>query len=475
MRSWRFLSMIVALLAAGLVHAQVPARPSPGPPSNVDPKINPQAVLRSETRLVQLNVVVQNGKGHLVEDLKKEDFTLLDNGKPQDIALFSSEPATPSASSTGTRTGTSDTKSDLAPNEFGNRLYHAEQAPGNVTVLLFDALNTSFSDQAYARTQILGFLRQLQSQDHVAIYLLTTRLMVVNEFTQDSNSLLQAVERFQASPSLLQTDASQSHFTASDSGIPNFKGAQRLANMMNDMNSNLGDLADAKRVEITAHAIEAIANHVTSIPGRKSLVWVSGSFPLSISLRSNDNSPVDSQSQNFMPALERVARALNQSNLAIYPVDARGLISNTEFDTSNAHPYSSENPAVSIGAGQDEQLTMKLLAERTGGHAFSNTNDIKGAIRRTLADSQFTYVVGYYPDHGKWNGAYHTLLLRVKKSGAVLRYRKGYFALADPPDTLSETQDALQAATWSPVDAPVSASKPGLRQSIPLPGNWTCA
>jgi VWFA-related protein len=394
-------------------------------------------------------VIVEDKKGWLVDNLKQEDFTLLDNGTPQKISLFSTESVRPG----GNSSAAGRVKSEPPPNVFGNRVRHTDEAPGSVTVLLFDALNTCFTDQAFARTQILAFLRQLQPQDHVAIYLLTKQLMVINEFTQDSKSLLQAIKRFQAFPSLLLTNSSQAYVSAADTGLIDPKAAQQLANMINDMNGKLSDLSDLNRVRITARAIEAIANHVAGIPGRKNLVWVSGSFPVSISFDSNENSPVDTQSQNFMPELERVARALNESNMAVYPVDARGLLIPSEFDSSSAHPFSATSPAIATGVGQDEQVSMNLLAERTGGHAFHNTNDIRGAIQRTLAESRFTYLVGFYPEHGSWNGQFHELKLSVKKRGLVLRYRKGYFALPDPPDGAAEAHYALQTALWSPVDA----------------------
>ncbi|MGA2421453.1 MAG: VWA domain-containing protein [Candidatus Acidiferrum sp.] len=412
-------------------------------------KAVPSVVIRSETRLVQLSVIATDKKGHAVENLNKEDFVLLDNGKPQNISLFSTD----SATHPEYVTATSDAKNALPPNVFGNRLRHEDEPPGSVTVILFDALNTSFTDQAYARIEVLALLQQLQPKDHVAVYLLTNHLQVINEFTQDSKALLQAIERFQAMSSLQHINSSQLPISAADTGIPDPKGAARAAALMNDMTSKLSDLADASRVDITAKAIEAIANHVAGIPGRKNLVWVSGAFPVSISLESNDNSPVDSEAQNFAPHLERVARALNQSNMAIYPVDARGLITGASMEAGVSHPFSPYRTPGGLGEGQDEQSTMNLLADRTGGHAFYNTNDIKGAIRRTLTDSHFTYALGYYPDHGDWRGQYHTLQLRAKKSGVVLRYRKGYFALADPPSTASQTQSALQSAVWSPVDA----------------------
>lgn len=449
MKTMRFLVLPIALLCAGAVRGQGPASPKAASPARDETTTIRGVVLRSETRLVQLNVIVETKKGRLIEDLKKEDFTLLDNGKAQNIALFSTESAKAGAAGSPE----SDAKSVLAPNVFGNRLRHSDEPPGSVNVILFDALNTSFTDQAYARTQILSFLKQLQPQDHVAIYLLTNRLKVINEFTQDSKSLLEAIKRFQAMPSLMLANASELPVSVADTGITDPKGAQRVANLLNDMHSKLSDVADAERVEITARAIEAIANHVAGIPGRKNLVWISGAFPVSISFSSNDNSPVDSQAQNFTPQLERVARALNQSNMAIYPVDARGLLMGSASDASVAHPFSPYRPPGDMGIGQSEQSTMELLANRTGGHAYYNTNDIKGAIRRTLGDSRFTYTIGYYPDHGNWNGEYHTIQLRAKKPGVVLRYRKGYFALADPPENPAATHYALQAAVWSPVDA----------------------
>jgi VWFA-related protein len=448
MKTVTLVALTLSLLSPGVLLAQAPAGSRAAPAAKEDP--GPKVVLRSETRLVELNVIVKTKKGRAVEDLKREDFTVLDNGAAQSIALFSTESTKLRASGDAGN----EAQSVLAPNVFGNRLRHSEEPPGSVTVILFDVLNTSFTDQAYARTQILAFLRQLEPQDHVAIYLLTNRLQVINEFTEDSKSLLQAIARFQSFPSLLLANSSQPLMSAQDFGGGDPKAAQRLAGLMNDMNSKLSDLANVDRVDLTARALEAIANHVAGIPGRKSLVWVSGGFPISISLTSNDNSPVDSESQNFTPQIERVARALNQSNLAIYPVDARGLLIGGEFEASSSHPFSHDNPPVhNLGEGQSEQSTMDLLAQRTGGHAYYNTNDIKGAIRRTIRDSQFTYTIGYYPDHGNWNGQYHAIELRTKKAGLLLRYRKGYFALADPPENQAATHYALQAAVWSPVDA----------------------
>ena len=404
-------------------------------------------MLRATTRLVQLNVIVEDRHGKAVGGLRQEDFQLLDNGKAQKIALFVSERE---RNASAAPTGASEARA--AANVFENRAEAGEASAGSVTVVLFDALNTSFSDQAHAKAEILAFLRQLRPQDHVAVYLLTKRLTVINEFTQDAESLLAAVERLRTAPSLLELKANQAYVSPSDTGLQDPKAALRASNLTNEMNSTLSDIANVERMQITAQALEGIANHVAGVPGRKNLIWVSGSFPVSIAMSRNENSPVDLQSQNFAPQMERVARAFSQANLAIYPVDAHGLIIPSDFNAGVAHPLRQYGSPLTPPAGVEEQATMRMLAERTGGKAYINTNDIQGAIRSTLAESQKSYQVGFYPEHENWDGKFHELKLRTKKSGLSLHYRKGYFALEEPQEA-ETARAALQRAMWSPVDA----------------------
>ncbi|HSC45161.1 MAG TPA: VWA domain-containing protein [Candidatus Acidoferrum sp.] len=405
-------------------------------------------VLRATTRLVQLNVIVEDRHGKAVGGLRPEDFQLWDNGKARKIALFVSERERKASAA-----AVAESEAKPAANVFDNRAEAGEASQGSVTVVLFDALNTSFSDQAHAKAEILAFLRQLRPQDHVAVYLLTKRLTVINEFTQDAESLLAAVERLRTAPSLLELKANQAYVSPSDTGLQDPKAALRAANLTNEMNSTLSDIANVERMQITAQALEGIANHVAGVPGRKNLIWVSGSFPVSIAMSSNERSPVDLQSQNFAPEMERVARAFSQANLAIYPVDAHGLIIPSDFDAGVAHPLRQYGSPLTPPAGVEEQATMRMLADRTGGRAFINTNDIQGAIRSTLAESQASYQLGFYPEHESWDGKFHELKLRTKKSGLSLHYRKGYFALEEAQREAETARAALQRAMWSPVDA----------------------
>ena len=411
------------------------------------------AVIRTTTRLVQINVVVRDKKGQPVEDLKREDFSILDQGQPQQVALFSALTAAPPAGAQHPA---------LPPRVFSNRLDQTGQAPGSVTVILFDALNTSILDQAYARQQVIKFLRQLQPQDHVAIYVLTTQIKVLNEFTQDASSLLQAIERFSGaySPQLdaanpEPTDDSVDLTSNSTTGSGGANAiASQLKEFLDAASGKLSDFANINRAETTTSAIEAIANHVASIPGRKSLVWVSGSFPISIGYDEDTMFQPGREHRDFSGEIDRAARALNQANMAIYPVDARGLMAPGNYSASDDNRFNPRAAAQLRGLvpNQREFDTMIFLADRTGGKAFYNTNDIEGAVRHALSDGQFTYTLGFYPTHGKWDGKFHKLKVEVKEKGLTLRYRKGYFAKAEPADGSAESKAVLDDAVRSPVE-----------------------
>src|SRR6266852_719081 len=238
-----------------------------GPPEQEAP------TLRVTTRLVQFNVIVQDKKGAPVTGLTREDFSLIDHGQPQKIAVFSEEGG-------GARRGSA---KHLPPNLFSNRFDQTGQPlGGSITIILFDALNTAFSDQAYAREEVLKFLRQLQPQDHVAIYTLTNRLKVLHEFTSDTASLIRELGRYQGQASAaVATPAPEKGLElpfnqapgvskpAMDDGAngaskpgADFDSSMRRLEELFNAEGWISDAYTAYRATLTSEAIEAIANHV---------------------------------------------------------------------------------------------------------------------------------------------------------------------------------------------------------------------
>src|SRR5450432_1258131 len=265
-------SFFLTLLMLAPVRFAMP-QTSDSPASAAKPQ--PETVIRSSARLVQMSVVVEDKKGNPVSGLKQEDFTVLDEGQPQRIAFFSAqalETAPPAARL-------------LPPNVCTNRYdLKGEQPPGAVTVVLFDALNTSPEDQSYVRKEVIHFLESVQPQDHVAVYGLTTHLFVLHEFTRDSADLMAAAHRF-APKELAAFDASHTpdiDLVSSGADLA-WKGLQ---DAVNNANREIADLHNISRVGTTLGALEAIANHISGIAGRKNLVWISGGFPIQIGLPS---------------------------------------------------------------------------------------------------------------------------------------------------------------------------------------------
>lgn len=162
-----------------------------------------QNVIRAGTRLVQINVIVHDKKGP-VTDLKKEDFTLLDKGKPRTIAIFHMD--TRLSDEEKFRNATK-----FSPNAFSN----SQGDAANTSIVLFDGLNTKIADQIYAKQQIVKFLSQLKADDRVGIYILGRTVRVLHEFATDTASLLATMRRFNGD---LSGQVKASTVEASDSG-----------------------------------------------------------------------------------------------------------------------------------------------------------------------------------------------------------------------------------------------------------------
>ena len=202
--------------------------------------------------------------------------------------------------------------------------------------------------------------------------------------------------------------------------------------------------------------MDFIANHLAALPGRKNLVWISGSFPIRFGYESF-GSP---DRLDFSDQIKRTDQAMAKANVAIYPVDARGLMVDSPFKAETGNPVGGSGGAALAGglaadsyARQETVGTMQVLADRTGGRAFYDTNDVKSAIRSAVDDSSLTYNVGYYPTHNQWDGHFRPIKVQVKGTGLHLRYRLGYFASSQEPIDEHQREVLLKDTEWSPLEA----------------------
>jgi VWFA-related protein len=393
---------------------------------------------RSDTRLVQINVVVHDKTGP-VASLTKDDFVLTDKGKPRAISVFSVESSAQSnnAGSAGAA---------LPANTFSNRPHAGSGSPGGVTIILLDRLNTLdaagsnpyennvawFEDHAlgFAKKQLIDFVKEMNPNDRVAVYSLAQSLTVLCDFTGDRDQLLKILTAYRATSITSREKAEPGETHTPAPGDFNQRVDQERR--------TLAAMVNAERTRTTMAALFAIARHVADIPGRKNLVWLTANLPFS--------------------GVE-AGRALARANLAIYPIDARGLIPHASAPgtTDDIHAVPGLQSSLGAGISAPSKLpgidTMEQLADETGGRAFFNTNDLKGAIRKAVDDAEVTYTLGFYPDPNSLDDKFHELKVRVKRSGSEVRAPRGYFALKETAVSDAQHQSTAMEAVLSPLES----------------------
>jgi VWFA-related protein len=406
------------------------------------PKKTP--TIKTTTRLVQVSVVVQDKNGEPVRDLTREDFAIYDEGKSQEISTFAKMTDEPQAN-----------LALLPPGVVSNRLAYSAGSgtarltslPDSITVILIDGLNTTRVNQYYSKEALIKFLQQIQPGKQVAIYALNNGLRVLHDFSSDKDSLLAALNRYNIQGSF-RADASI--FEPSSNGKNDMPVAigdsVDLDSMMDTINERITSYYDAQRLgEITAEALTTIADHMSGMPGRKNIVWLSSSFPTILGRGERGVYGEDFRTFDF--EMQRALRVINDTGVAIYPVDAQGLI------VGNFSADAIKPPATAFAFSntfKQLQFYMAHIAERTGGKAFLNTNEITGSIRKAMDDTRFSYVLGYIPN-GKWDGTYHNIKLKLKRPNLEARYRQGYFARPELPKTNSVREQILKEALNSPL------------------------
>jgi len=407
------------------------------PPAEIPPP-----TIRVTTHMVLVDVVVTDKQGNPVPGLRAEDFALEENGKSQKIVAVTTPPQNEPAA--------------LPPGIYSNRAQF--RSPGGpITVMLLDVINTAFSDQAYARRQMLSFVRdQYKPGQRMAVFTLTGSLNVVQDFTSDPQVLYLALQRFRPEPQHFANAGQATTSAANDpTGSSSVAALDASTAPQSDTTSTLSPAiaaqvsaaqaalqgfqdaqvayAQEQRTVLTLQALNSLGRILGGLPGRKNVIWVTGNLPFSLIPENRNMS--EAELEENLPSLNtrrvgehsagnyaatframhgddirETAARLASAQVAIYPVDARGL---------------------SISTSSDAQETMREMARETGGRAYVNQNEIKLGVQRAFEDVAATYTLGYYPENKKFDGKYRSIKVKVKKDGLELQNRRGYYAI-DP-------------------------------------------
>jgi VWFA-related protein len=279
-------------------HAEVPGKP--------------EITFHAATRLVVVDVVVTGHHQEPVTGLTKSDFTVLEDGKPQQVLFFEAH-VPPSGQ----------TQAPLPPHQYTNV---DAQAPSAVNIVLFDALNTPLEDQTYARAQMLQLLKTLPPGQEVALFELGTRLRMIAGFTTRSEDLVAAASKVVTRTSeLLDTPASRQEDEHQLGLMREGSRNQEFFDHLQEFMDENWAARDQNRASITLKAFGELAQSVANFRGRKNVLWLSEEFPVYFGPEVNRNDPHPNL-QNYAELTRDTEGMLSSAQMSIYPIDVRGLV-----------------------------------------------------------------------------------------------------------------------------------------------------
>jgi VWFA-related protein len=418
----------VILAATRYVSQPVIAAASPAPAetrtierSRAQEAVQPQFTIQARVPLTIVDVTVTDAKGQPVHNLKQSDFTILEDNKemkPNSFEEYSSDEARPVHIPV---------KQELPPNTFSNTPPTAQKlAPP--AMLVIDNLNTPAQAQQQLAQRLLDFARKMPAGTQMTVYLLTNRLTILQGFTSD--------------PKLIEAALTNKKAIAHESPLadPSTAAAGESTEVEGNQNS--------MRAQYTLTALRQIARFASGIPGRKNLVWFSGSFPTTFPPHPDpfafpvtfcppptlpDACPTEPTVYDFETDVKSVTDLLARSHVTVYPIDARGI---QIPDPPVIVPYSTTKMTNRMNLRVAEHETMDTIAELTGGKAVYNSNDFAGAVQDALSTGSNFYTITYAPNNQKLDTRFRTISVKVDRPNLNLTYRNGYYAI-DPGTSLS--------------------------------------
>jgi VWFA-related protein len=417
--------------------------------------------------------VVTDNHGRHVSGLTRDQFVLSEDGKEQDILHFEevspeTSPARPAAAS-----ATSFTNQIIAPR------------PKKLEIIVLDLLNTPLAGRVEARRGLMRFLAKSANPDALlALFILRSDgAHLIHNFTSDPAILIAAIGRLQSSAASRDAPTLNTYGGDVDAEARQMEailaGAAATAHMGSNPSSaaaaaraqarGMEALADASRQNqealSTLESLQQIAQYFAGVPGRKSLLWASTGFGFNLGeitgTASRGTTTADWQ---------RTLRMLQESNIAIYPVDVGGLSASRTDIEVHGTIAAGNSPATldtaSTGSLTDvvsgKHRTMEVLAQATGGVAYYNFNDSDELFRRASDDFSEYYMLAYNAkDSGKYG--WRKLNVKVRRDGVKVRARSGFFF--DDPRKQSDPATAYK-------DLKIAMTSDLSFTAIPLQGEW---
>ena len=379
-------------------------------------------VFHTQTEIVLVNVTARDKNGNLVRDLKREDFTVLEDNKPQQIASFDLEntDATPTVDLSqievlGANASKSVTKPATAPE--GTPAFKDRR----LLIFFFDLSAMEPDETVRAVTSAQNYVdKQMAPADLVAVVSLGNTLSVNQDFTSDKAALHRALDA-------LNPNAGQG-FEEGSTGMT--EGTADTANSFTVDDTEFNIFNTDRRLG----ALRSIAQQLAKVDQKKSLIYFSSGM---------DRTGIENQSE-----LRAAINAAVRANLSIYTTDSRGLQAIVPGgDAQNASlrgtsPFSGQATLNQYNSNFTTQETLVTLAGDTGGRAFLDTNDFSQVFKGVQQDTSSYYILGYHSTNPVRDGRYRRITVRVNRPGSKLDFRHGYYAPADFKHSTQEDREA---------------------------------
>ncbi len=436
---------------------------------------------------VLVDVVVTGHHNNPVEGLSQDNFSVLENGQPQQIVSFTSHPSATSLKS-------------VPPPRLPAGVYTNAEAVADddtVDVLLLDALNTPTNGQVQSHRVMVEYLKTLPVNKPIAIFTLYTQLRQLEGFTTDHAALLKAVDEFtrypQTSPLLKTPQDTEKEMKDEDDAIEfgtllNKPGiGLMMMRQLQQFNAEQDSFHINLRVQYTLSAFDQLAHYLSGMPGRKNVMWLSGSFPSEILPDPSLKSPTES-ARDFSQAVNHTATLLANARVAVYPIDARGLFPQALMAPSIGggtwvRTPDREDAAEAADASEhaEERLTLEQIARATGGEAIYNTNDLKGALDEVDRTGAHYYTLAYASTDKSQDNKLRRIEVRVHPGNYHLSYRRSYSTSPVAPQDnsfLALMQHNVPASTQilfrlsplrgavQPATAPLAGSNPNVPRPV---------
>lgn len=443
--------------------SQAPSQQSTAPASQAAPEVNTQesqVPFRVRVNLVPIRVVVHDSKGQPVKDLKREDFKIFQDGKPQVISTFSVE--TPNAPAERAEAAAKPADASSRGAASGEEKPTSVQLPTRFVALLFDDVHVDVGDFMRARNAAVSFVQHsLQPNDRAAILtfsgqwqqdftddhaklqdaLLAMKPTGVTAFSSNGESDCPPMDYYEADQIENKNNQVALAVATSDAAACDPAAAQNPSVATADVQAESMRILQAGSLETqySIRGVQGVVRRITALPGQRVIVLVSPGFIY----------------PTFETDLWNIVDQAARANVIINALDARGLYVPLPNGDISQHTRGSPTAAGArslfrLDAQSAESDVLSTLAYGTGGLFFHNNNDLEAGFRSLAQAPEVIYLLGYTPEGLKMDGKFHSLKVTLAVKGSyAIQARKGFVAPRHEETPAEAAKQEIEDAVFS--------------------------